>query len=817
MLNLTTLTQDKILFFDGAMGTMLQQRGLTPGGLPELLNLSQPDLITSIHQEYVRAGADVVTTNTFQANELKLAQHSADTAEAGANIEDIVNAAIRCARASGAPYTALGVGPLGQLMEPVGTVSFEQAYAIFRRQMLAGAAAGADLILIETFSDLYEAKAAILAAKENTDLPVICSLTFLENGRTFVGCDALTAVVALQDLGADALGVNCSVGPDSLKDIVATLLTYARVPVIVQANAGMPVIRGDQAVYELTPEAYAAAVAAMARQGVRMVGGCCGTTPATIAKLREHLGGLRPAPLCPQPATACTSGSQTIILDGTTTEIGERLNPTGKPKMQQALRAGDTSYLINEALAQVQAGAQILDVNVGLPELDEPAVLVHTIRAIQAVTNLPLQIDSADPAAIAAAIRVYNGKPIINSVNGKQDSMEQIFPLVKKYGALVIGLTLDENGIPPTAQGRLAIARRLRNTAQSYGIPPQNLLIDCLVLTASAQQAQVRETLAAIRQIKAELNLKTVLGVSNVSFGLPNRDVINAAFLAAALGAGLDAAILNPLAPRYREILDAFRVLNNEDQDAMLYIGKYAQAKPRSNATAVSLSALSALTPQSPSHLSIVIEQGRRDEAAAKVSDLLQHTSPLDIINKEFIPALNRVGQRFAAGELFLPQLLMSAQAVQNGFAVINDAMEPGSAHSSQNQHRSKGTILLATVHDDIHDIGKNIAAMLLKSFGYHVIDLGKDVPAAAVVDAIRAHNIRLAGLSALMTTTLRSMKETIAAVRAAELPCAFMVGGAVLNEEYAQFVGAEYYAKDAMAGVDIANQFFADTAPTIL
>lgn len=778
------LTND-LLLFDGAMGTMLQQRGLQPGALPERFNLTDPDIVTGIHREYVAAGADIITANTFQAHELKL--HEAHSVEA------IVGAGIGCARKAGARYVALDVGPLGQLLEPLGTISFERAYSIFRRQMVAGEQAGADVILIETISDLYEAKAAILAAKENTSLPVFCSMTFQEDGRTFLGCDPLTATVALQGFGVDALGVNCSLGPKLLAPVVETMLTYARVPVLVQANAGLPVYRDGQSVYETQPGEYADEVLAMVRSGVRIVGGCCGTTPEYLRRIKQRLRGIKPVPVQPRLVSACTSGNKTVLLDGVTTEIGERLNPTGKKKLQAALRAGDTGYLVGEALSQVEAGAQILDINVGLPDLDEPAVMARVVRIIQEVTSTPLQIDSSDPAAIEAALRVYNGKPVINSVNGKRAVMDAIFPLAKKYGALVVGLTLDEEGIPHTASGRLAIARRILETALRYGVPKEDLLIDCLVLTASAQQAQVKETLAAIRLVKAELGLKTVLGVSNVSFGLPNRDMMNAAFLAAALGAGLDAAILNPLSSRYREVLDAYRVLNDEDKSASRYIVTYAQETQKPAAPA-----------QSGLTLVQIIEQGRKEESARAVESLLETASPLDIIDHAFIPALDQVGKRFETGEIFLPQLMQSAQAVQNGFAVIRHAM-----HASGAQRREKGKILLATVQGDIHDIGKNIVGMMLESYGYEVIDLGKDVPPQAIVDTIREQNIRLAGLSALMTTTVKHMKDTIVAVRAAGIDCCFMVGGAVLSKEYAIFVGAEHYAKDAMESVAIAERFF--------
>ena len=796
--------KNNFLLFDGAMGTMLQQKGLEAGALPELLNLTSPETVTGIHKEYVMAGADVITSNTFQAHELKL--------EDKASVEEVVEAGIHCAQRSGARFTALDIGPLGQLLEPLGTISFERAYDIFRRQMVTGEKSGADLILIETISDLYEAKAAVLAAKENTNLPVFCTMTFQEDGRTFIGCDPLTAVITLQGLGVDALGVNCSLGPELLGPVVETMLKYSRLPVIMQPNAGLPVFHDGQSVYEPLPEQFAARIVEMMRRGVRIAGGCCGTTPEYIRMIKEQLNGMKPVARAPLRISACTSGNKTVILDGVMTEIGERLNPTGKKKLQEALRSGDTGYLVNEAISQVQAGAQILDVNVGLPELDEPVVMAKVIREVQEVTGAPLQIDSADSAAIEAGLRAYNGKPVINSVNGKREVMEKTFPLVKKYGALVVGLTLDENGIPPTARERLEIARHIRDTAISYGIPKEDLLIDCLVLTASAQQSQVKETLEAIRLVKSELGLKTVLGVSNVSFGLPGRDIINAAFLVAALGAGLDAAIINPLSGRYREVLDVWRVLNDEDKDAAQFIAKHAREKQESAALPEygRQSPEAGVKPASPTvhTLADIIEQGRKDESAAAVKKMLageagSHT-PMEIIDNEFIPALNRVGKRFETGEIFLPQLMLSAHAVQNGFAVIKDHLRVSGVECS-----SKGKILMATVHGDIHDIGKNIVSMILESYGYEIIDLGKDVTVQAIVDAVRENYIRLAGLSALMTTTIKSMKDTIKAVHEAGLDCSFFVGGAVLNKEYAEFAGAEYYAKDAMEGVAIANRFF--------
>ena len=841
---------DRILVFDGAMGTMLQEKGMRLGELPELLNLRNPALVTKIHRSYVAAGADVITANTFQAHRWKLGPAQ--------EVAEVVAAGIRCAREAGAKRVALDVGPLGQLMAPMGTVELEEAYQVFREQMVAGERAGADLILLETFSDPYEAKAAILAAKENTKLPVICSMSFQEDGRSFVGCDPLTATVYLQGLGVDALGVNCSLGPEALKPVVRTMLRNAKVPVILQGNAGLPEIREGQTVYDMSPERYGTSVLALVQEGVRIIGGCCGTTPAFISWLKEHTQGLSPVVPDVRRVSACCSGSRTVVLDGVITEIGERLNPTGKKRMQQALRTGDDELLIDEALAQVRAGAQVLDVNVGLPELDEPKLLTRVVRRIQSMTDVPLQIDSADPAAIEAAVRQYNGKPLINSVNGKEEVMEAVFPIAKKYGAIVVGLTLDEQGIPETAEGRLAIARRIRDRAGDHGIPPEDLIIDCLVLTASAQQAQVMETLRGIRLVKRELELKTVLGVSNISFGLPDRPVINAGFLGAALGAGLDAAILNPLSPRYRELLSVFRVLNNEDKHAAAYIEsrrKASEGQEKSRTASArnvksSSGILGPLDGQSgmsakeheagnsgrlgnPEHgeggslksgpeeaqgtergetdsggweipLREIILQGRRDQAGDCVQNLLKTRSPLEIIDHGFIPALNLVGQRFESGESFLPQLMLSAQAVQTGFQWINRQMEQTGETGA-----SKGKILLATVQGDIHDIGKNIVGMLLKSYGFQVVDLGKDVPIQQVVETIRTQEISLAGLSALMTTTVKNMKDTIAAVRQAGLNCSFMVGGAVLNEEYKRFVGAEFYAKDAMESVAIANRFF--------
>jgi len=788
MHSLHKLLKNKIVTFDGAMGTMLQQSVLRQGELPELLNLSNPDEIIRIHRLYAEAGADIITANTFQAHELKLGVDN--------SVEEVVAAGVDCAKRAGAGLVALDVGPLGQLMEPMGTISFERAYSVFKRQMEAGQKAKADLILIETISDIYEAKAAVLAAKENTDLPVICTLTFQDDYRTFVGCDALTAVIFLQDIGVDALGVNCSLGPDKLVPVVEEMLKYSRVPVLVQPNAGLPKIRGGQTVFDLSPEDFCESVLKMVRKGVRLAGGCCGTTPEHIRLLSEKVKNIVPEKSAYKFVCACTSGLQTVILDNAVTEIGERINPTGKPKMREALKNGRIDVVLNEAVAQVSAGAHVLDVNVGLPDIDEPKVLADVIKNIQSITTAPLQIDSSDTKALEAGLRVYNGKPILNSVSGKQTVMEEIFPLAKKYGALVIGLTLDENGIPKTAEERFKVAEKILNTALSYGIPKENLIIDCLVLTVSAQQDQVMETLKCIRLVKSKLNLKTILGVSNVSFGLPERDRVNSVFLSAALGAGLDAAILNPLSEMYRQVLDVYRVLNNEDKNGTAYIEKYSLAKSKERNKKG--------TEFSEKTLPEIIEQGLKDLSAPAVTQMLKTVMPIDIIDQIFVPALNKIGKRFESGEIFLPQLMLSAQTVQNGFEVIWQHMQKTGI-----KRQTKGRIILATVYGDVHDIGKNIVHMLLKNYGYDIIDLGKDVRGENVIEAVKKYNVRLVGLSALMTTTVKNMKNIIEMVKKECPDTWFMVGGAVLNQEYAVMTGADFYAGDAMDGVTIANRFF--------
>lgn len=771
------------LIFDGAMGTMLQAAGLPAGGLPEVYNIEHPEIIREIHQKYIAAGCQVVTANTFQANALKLK-------DCPYSPKELITAGIQLAKESGADYVALDIGPLGQLMKPMGTLTFDKAYELFTEQILSGVEAGADIILFETMSDLLEVKAGVLAAKEHCDLPVFVTMTYQADGRTFVGVDPQSAAITLSGLGVDALGVNCSLGPKELSPIIDTLLAYSRVPVMAQPNAGLPQMENGKTVYRVTPEEYGDFMAELAKKGVAVLGGCCGTNPEFIAAMAKKLQGISFNPATPRKITAISSACKTTVFDEGITVIGERINPTGKKLLKEKLRQQDFGYLAGEAISQEKAGADALDINCGLPDIDEAETLKKAVEEVQAVTNLPLQIDSSDPTSIERAVRAYNGKPLINSVNGKQESMDAVLPIAKKYGAAVIGLTLDESGIPEKAEERFAIAEKIVKEAEKYGIPKEDIIIDCLVLTASAQQPLVLETLKAVNLVKTRLGLHTVLGVSNVSFGLPSRPVLNSAFLSAGFGAGLSGAIINPLSEPMMDAVRSFRVLNNQDKDATEYIQHFSQVAPPS-----------APSVQTERTLKEYIMEGRQTETADKTRELLQTKDALSIIDEEFIPALDTVGERYEKGELFLPQLIQAAEAVRCGFEILKSSVPQGSM--------DKGTILLATVQGDIHDIGKNIAKMLLENYGYRVIDLGKDVPIQDVVDAALTHQVRLIGLSALMTTTVTAMKDTITALRAAGCTAEIMVGGAVLNEEYVSFVGADHFAKDARADVLIANRIF--------
>jgi len=779
---------NNFLLFDGAMGTMLEKYGLKRGELPESYNILHPEIIEKIHMEYLGSGCDVITTNTFGANSYKLNNTHY-------TVEELVGSAVRIARkVAGDNLVALDIGPIGQLMAPLGILSFDNAYETFAEQIKIGAREGADIILIETMTDIHEAKAAILAAKENSKLPIICTMSYQSDGRTLTGTDPITMVNVLQSLGVDVLGVNCSLGPNEMLPLVSEILKYSRVPVIVQPNAGLPKIINGETVFDITPHTFAEYAKLMAEMGVTILGGCCGTTCHHIKAIKNEIKNLNPVKRDVQRITAVSSSSLTVILGEEIKIIGERINPTGKKKLKEALKNNNMDYILEEAINQRDAGADILDVNVGLPEIDELEVMKNTIRELQSVVNLPLQIDSVRCDVIEAAVRMYNGKPLINSVNGKEDVMEAIFPIVKKYGACVIGLTLDDSGIPSKAEDRLKIAEKIVRRAEEYGIDRSDIIIDCLVLTASAQQKEVKETVRAVELVKSTLGVKTTLGVSNVSFGLPQREILNRTFLAAALTAGLDAPILNPLSKDMMSTVNAFNVLWNKDKNSKKYINIYSTFEGKTIPKEVSKN----------KDLNKIIIDGLKEEASALTLELLKTMSEMDIINKYLIPSLDIVGKKYESGEIFLPQLLQSAETVKKAFVVIKESLI-----LSTGTKLSKGKIVLATVRGDIHDIGKNIVKILLENYGFEVIDLGKDVPTDDVVNAVREGNIKLVGLSALMTTTVRSMEETIKALRENNLDCIVFVGGAVLNEEYAEMIGADYYAKDATQSVKIAREFF--------
>lgn len=816
---------------DGAMGTLLQERGLTAHGeLPDLLNLHDPDAIADIHAGYVRAGAEMITTNTFGANAHKL--------EGRATVADVYRAAAANARAAGARYVAGGLGPIGVLLEPLGTLSFEAAYQIFAEQVRAVVEAGCDIVLIETMTDLREAKAAVLAAKDFSDLPIFASMTFGEDGRTFLGTPPGVAAAVLSSLGAHVVGVNCSLGPAELESVVRELVRCARCPVVVRPNAGLPHVVEGRTVYDVEPAEFAAVMERIMEAGASVVGGCCGTNPAFTAELAALVAGRTPVPRTPPSAFTVTSAQEAVELSegrANAVVIGERINPTGKPKLKAALRAGDYDYLVGEAVAQQEAGAAILDVNVGLPELDEPAVLAAAVGRLQATVTAPLQVDSSDPAAIEAAVRGYAGKPLVNSVNGKRENLDAVLPVVARYGCAVVGLTLDEDGIPPTAEGRLAVAERIVAAAEAHGIPRCDVAIDCLVMAAATNQDEVREILRAVRLVKERLGVRTVLGVSNVSFGLPQRGLVNATFLAAALAAGLDLPILNPLNARCRDTVEAWRVLNGQDRGAAAYVERYAgapdpyavrgaygapegvadagAAAPEGERSPVAGPDGAAGMPVPPAladaaeevrAMERLILTGRATPMAAATERLLEGHDALDVIDGVFIPALDAVGERFERGEFFLPQLMSSAEAVKAGFDVVRSRQ--GEAAPTDDGK----AIVLATVQGDIHDIGKNIVRMLLENYGYRVIDLGRDVAPERVVQAVREHGARLVGLSALMTTTVKAMEQTIALLHEQVPGTAVFVGGAVLTADYARVIGADYYGKDAAEAARIAERFFA-------
>lgn len=774
------LIKQGTVLLDGAMGTMLQNAGLEAGAAPELLNIDKPELIEDIHRKYVEAGSQIVYANTFGANRYKLKNNS---------VKEIISAGISIAKkACGKKaLVALDIGPIGQLLEPSGTMTFEEAYDIFKEQIIAGKSA--DVIVFETMTDLYELKAAVLAAKENSRQPIVCTMTFEENRRTFTGCCVSSMALLLNGLGVDAVGINCSLGPSQLIPICKELLEWTDMPVVLKPNAGLPdPVTGK---YDVSPEEFAEQMKYAASCGVKIFGGCCGTTPEYISALKKALDGTEVRRRKALPRSAVCTPSRTVVIDRPRI-IGERINPTGKKLFKEALRNNDTGYILNQAIEQIRAGADILDVNVGLPEIDEKAMMIKAVKEIQSVTDAPLQIDSTIPEVLEAALRIYNGKPIVNSVNGEESSLETVLPLVKKYGAAVVGLTLDKNGIPPKAEQRFAIAEKILKRAMYYDIPKEDVFIDCLTLTASAEQEAVMETLRALGRVKKELGLKTVLGVSNISFGLPNRPLINQNFLTMALTYGLDLPIINPNVDAMTGAVRAYKLLANIDKNSFDFIAAYNSAAVQKTEN----------KDENNISLEYAVENGLKDESAKATAELLKIADPMEIINGALIPALDKAGEQFEKGTIFLPQLILTAGAAQAAFGVIREKMI-----SENLSPVSKGKIVLATVKGDIHDIGKNIVKVLLENYGYTVIDLGKDVPCEEVVRAALEHRVKLVGLSALMTTTLKSMEETIRLLRESGSECKVVVGGAVLTPEYAEKIGADFYAKDAKETCDIAKR----------
>ena len=797
--------QSNTILLDGGMGTMLQAAGLKLGARPEELNITDPALIEGIHGQYAAAGSRIVNANTFGASAHKLTG-SAYT------LEQIITAGIANCKRACAPYgalTALDVGPLGELLEPSGTLAFEDAVAEYARIVKAGEAAGADLIFFETYTDLYELKAALLAAKENTHLPILASMSFEAGGRTFTGCTVESFAATARGLGADAVGINCSLGPKEIFPMAKRLAEAVpgNFPVFVKPNAGLP--RADGSGYDITPQLFALQMKPYRELHLFAAGGCCGTTPEFIKLLNGTFAGCTPGrPAHRMPSVLCTP-VDAVTVDGITV-VGERINPTGKKRFQQALREGDMNYVLEQAVSQAEAGAQILDVNVGAPGVDEPVLMEQVVKALQSVTSLPLQLDSSNVEALARGLRVYNGKPIVNSTNGEPEKLAAILPLCKKYGAAIVGLAIDEKGIQPKAEDRVAIARRITEAALAAGIPREDIYIDCLTLTASAQQEDVLATVQALEACKKELGVHTVLGVSNISFGLPCRTYLNTTFLTMAMYAGLDLAIMNPSSEEMMAAVYAYNVLTNRDKQSTKYIERFADRVPASTALAQAAKAAPAASAAEAeltgpyAALMKAVEKGLKGDAAAHTRALLAEKQPLEVVDEALIPALDIVGAKYEKGTLFLPQLLQAASAAQSAFEEIKTAIAQKGEGSA-----SKGRIVLATVKGDVHDIGKNIVRVILENYGFEVLDLGRDVPVETVVDTVREKDVHLVGLSALMTTTLKSMEETIAALHAAQLDCKIMVGGAVLTPEYAEKIGADWYAKDAKRSADIAKEFF--------
>lgn len=793
----------RMLFFDGAMGTMLQKNGMKGGDIPELLNITNEPLIYKIHEEYLKSGSDIITTNTFGANPLK-------AESIGVSIDIIIAAAIGAAKKTAEKYStpdkprfvAFDMGPTGRLLEPLGDLSFDDCYESFAGVAKTAEKCGADLVIIETMSDTLEAKAAVLAVKENTNLPIFCTMTFDENAKTLTGADVKVMSAMFEALGVDCLGINCGLGPEQIACIMEDLAAVSSIPIMAQPNAGLPQIVDGKTVYDVNPEQFGEECEKIAAIGASVIGGCCGTTPEHIRAMIEKCEKYTPV-VEEKDFTVVASYSKAVYLDNRPVIIGERINPTGKKKFQQALREQDIDYILNEAFSQQEAGAHILDVNVGLPEIDECATMEKAVKAISAAVNLPLQIDSSDPATVERALRIYNGKPMINSVNGKKESMKDIFPIVQKYGGVLVGLCLDENGIPPTAEERVKIAENIADEAAKYGIKRKNLVMDALTLTISAQQTESAQTIRALKMIKEQLGIKTVLGVSNISFGLPRREIVNGTFFALALHSGLDACIINPCADSMMNSYRAYRALACIDEGCKDYVEAYAGTKAQ---TSVIKTDENKASEENINALYNIIIKGLKDQSYKETEEELKSFEPMEIINGILIPALDAVGSEFEKGTMFLPQLMMSAETVKNSFDAIKKYIE-----ESGTKQESKGKIVIATVKGDIHDIGKNIVRVLLENYGYDVYDLGKDVPPEVIVKTLKEKDIHLCGLSALMTTTVVSMEDTIKAIRKEGLDVKVFVGGAVLTQEYADMIGADRYCKDALASVNFANEYFAN------
>ncbi|TWH76918.1 homocysteine S-methyltransferase family protein [Sedimentibacter saalensis] len=791
-MNFKEFIDNNLVLFDGAMGTELQKKGLKLGDVPETLNIEQRDIVVEIHKEYIEAGSNVVTTNTFGANEKKLQATNY-------SVEEIIDAAVKAAReaiGNKEVFAALDIGPIGELVEPMGILTFDEAYEIFKRQVVQGEKSGADLILIETMTDLYEMKAALLAAKENTNLPVLATMSFEKDHRTFTGCLPSSMAVTLEGLGADGIGINCSLEPKEIRPIVEELMNWTNLPVLVQANAGLPSVIDGKTHYEIGPEEYSDDVLAFIGIGVSMLGGCCGTSPEYIREIKKKISRLTKVERSEQKFHALCTPSNTVLVEGVKV-IGERINPTGKKMLKEALKNSDMDYILKQGVSQVEAGAEILDVNVGLREIDQKEMMKKVVKGLQSVTNAPLQIDSSDMDVIEAGLRYANGKAIVNSVNGEDQVLEKILPLVKKYGAAVVGLTLDERGIPDNALERFKIAEKILNKALEYGIKKEDVYIDTLTLTCSAQQKEVAETVKTLTMVKEKLGLKTVLGVSNISFGMPNRPLINETFLAIAMAAGLDLPIINPNDEAMMDKVYAFNVLYNHDKGSIKYIERYgdkssAETSPKKE--------------KKEETLYDMVVKGLKENAAAKTKLLLSTKTELEIVNEFLIPALDVVGSDFEKGVIFLPQLIQSAETVKSSFDVLKESLK-----KNESAGISNGKIILATVKGDIHDIGKNIVKVILENYNYDIIDLGKDVSAEKIVEEAKkyADEPIIVGLSALMTTTMKSMEDIIEELRDNGIDCPVMVGGAVLTAEYARNMGADYYAKDAKEAVEIARKVF--------